>query len=1043
MTFGNWKKWLACLITLTLLGTLFVPGAFCVLAEETVETAEETQEVMTEESFPSEDTSDGSYESQSGSSEEYSGSSSEEYDGSSSEESSGMPSGSSSESSAEIPEVTDNSEDSISEMPDSESAIEYGTVEEGEVPDGEEFSEEDISGYSEGESDELNPSGKAASHMAEAFPDDRKFRTLTYENKKISVKLMLQNEDAVPENAQLIVRPVKKSDRSYSFDKYMEALNFYEAWENALIEPEEEETITYEEVLRRMEEPYYRAENTLLYDVVIQVPVKEGLITKMVEVLPKSGLVKLTFTFKEDQLADLKVMEREDVSVMYLPFNEKIRKENESTRKVKDPAVSDIEPEEITCKVLLYGLDDVEKDEVSFVAPGASVFAIRSDKVEVPPVEEMEAAEDAEAVEDTEAVEASENTEAAEDTEEVEDVENAEAVEDTEAAEETENAADGLIAEESDSGETVSTESEISNSAEIAAKEETTEAEDKTENEAAENEPAEVVEAENFEITPAAAKAKGAQPSEDEQPEPEKIIAKRPNGLEAAFSRKKLADFPVTRTGVATDGRPYVELAAMKVLVDGKSGELARDTEWPLEGFAFSLSTESGTAQEGMTLPVNTTVEVDVSDPVAHFEAVYFDREGTYKLLIKEVLPEDIVDKVSGSIYYNTDVHTATVEVVNDNGLQIADVQYDVSSDGEESYSELYILNELLETADAAELSVRKLQSNNGVKSSVYVKGAQLYILDVEANEIAVDPVTGMEISWETQTSDETFWLEPGHYRLIEQMTPTARHNYWKTITPVEFVVDEGKIYLGNDPDAAGATLVTNPMILYDDFDLKKYMADVDAVIDGSGDNSGNSGGSGSGNSGNGNNSEQGVSEEEPYPTKAPQGSDIGVDSEPVETGKVAKKSSSSKKSSSKKSSSSSSSSGSSNSSSGSSSGSSSRTVSVSTGDSSSSSSSDSADSANGESSTTRTVTVRTGVGGDESNGATGTPDPNNPNATGTPTGTSVATVSVNGTRATAGPNTTIAATTEDTAGRGILLWMLAAACSLAAVGYSLKRIRK
>ena len=238
-------------------------------------------------------------------------------------------------------------------------------------------------------------------------------------------------------------------------------------------------------------------------------PVKEGIFTKMVEVLPKEGLVKVSFTFKEDQLANLKVMEKADVSAMYLPLNEKIRKEHDSTMQVKDPAVSDIEPEEITCKVLLYGLDDVEKDEVSFVAPGASVFAIRSDKAEVPVVEAAEAAEEVPAEEVAEEVPVEETAEVIEETE--------------------------VQAEET---------------AELAP----AGAEAKTAEEAEPTESAQPV---------------GEPLEHKEQAETDEVVAKMPNGLEAAFSKKKLAETPVTRTGRGTDGRAFVELAVMKVLVDG------------------------------------------------------------------------------------------------------------------------------------------------------------------------------------------------------------------------------------------------------------------------------------------------------------------------------------------------------------------------------------------------------------------------------------------------------------------------------------------
>ncbi|MBP3876940.1 MAG: hypothetical protein J6E44_03150, partial [Lachnospiraceae bacterium] len=71
------------------------------------------------------------------------------------------------------------------------------------------------------------------------------------------------------------------------------------------------------------------------------------------------------------------------------------------------------------------------------------------------------------------------------------------------------------------------------------------------------------------------------------------------------------------------------------------------------------------------------------------------------------------------------------------------------------------------------------------------------------------------------------------------------------------------------------------------------------------------------------------------------------------------------------------------------------------------------------------------------------TPDPNDPNATVTPSGTSVATVSVNGAKPTAAPNTTKAASTGDEAGRNMLLWLIAAAGSFAAAGYTVLRVRK
>ena len=103
-------------------------------------------------------------------------------------------------------------------------------------------------------------------------------------------------------------------------------------------------------------------------------------------------------------------------------------------------------------------------------------------------------------------------------------------------------------------------------------------------------------------------------------------------------------------------------LQITKVL-DGDRNTLLQDDE-----FSFEMSVVSADPKDGITLPQQTVVE-NKADGTVPFGDITFTKVGTYKVQVKEVVPDE-ADKVPG-VEYDTHVRTTTF-TVTDNAGQLA-----------------------------------------------------------------------------------------------------------------------------------------------------------------------------------------------------------------------------------------------------------------------------------------------------------------------------------------------------------------------------------
>lgn len=135
-------------------------------------------------------------------------------------------------------------------------------------------------------------------------------------------------------------------------------------------------------------------------------------------------------------------------------------------------------------------------------------------------------------------------------------------------------------------------------------------------------------------------------------------------------------------------------LQITKVL-DGDRNTLLQDGE-----FSFEMSVASADPEGGITLPQQTVVE-NKADGTVPFGDITFTKVGTYKVQVKEVVPDD-ADKVPG-VTYDTHVRTTTF-TVTDNAGQLA-VQRS-GYDGSRTFTNEYTTTGTVE--GAADLEVTK-----------------------------------------------------------------------------------------------------------------------------------------------------------------------------------------------------------------------------------------------------------------------------------------------------------------------------------------------
>ena len=115
----------------------------------------------------------------------------------------------------------------------------------------------------------------------------------------------------------------------------------------------------------------------------------------------------------------------------------------------------------------------------------------------------------------------------------------------------------------------------------------------------------------------------------------------------------------------------YTPLKITKVL----SGD--RNTPLQEGEFSFEMSVVSANPEDGITLPQQTVVE-NKADGTVPFGDITFTKVGTYKVQVKEVVPDE-ADKVPG-VEYDTHVRTTTFTVTdNDGQLSVQRSGYDGS----------------------------------------------------------------------------------------------------------------------------------------------------------------------------------------------------------------------------------------------------------------------------------------------------------------------------------------------------------------------------
>ena len=222
-------------------------------------------------------------------------------------------------------------EQPVEEEPIEEEPLEEQPVE--EQPVEEEPLEEPLADMSDGTSTEEEPT-IGSEEIVENEPSEDTKWFYSYEDENMVVTATLEYADAIPDQAEFRVTPVNAHTGGYNYDAYMGALN-------------------------TDGEAQYTADNTLLYDVAFYV---DG-----IEYQPKEGSVSVLFSFKNQQIEELKA-EAEQVSVIHLPLTAEVKEASVTTRDAVDISLEDVKVEPVEAYV--------ENKHVSFSLQDFSVVAI-------------------------------------------------------------------------------------------------------------------------------------------------------------------------------------------------------------------------------------------------------------------------------------------------------------------------------------------------------------------------------------------------------------------------------------------------------------------------------------------------------------------------------------------------------------------------------------------------------------------------------------------------------------------------------------------
>lgn len=184
--------------------------------------------------------------------------------------------------------------------------------------------------------------------------------TYSYQDDNISVTAVLDNANAVPDNAKFRVTPITKDTAGYNYNAYMDALN-------------DEAAASSDSGVEKQ----YSDENTLLYDMAfiyeVTVQKEDGSTEqKEVEVQPAKGAVKISVDFKKGQLTDtLDAKSGADVEIKHLPLTDQVKADTDTTAAATDITASDIKVEDVS------GADvSVDSQKAEFASDSFSVFSI-------------------------------------------------------------------------------------------------------------------------------------------------------------------------------------------------------------------------------------------------------------------------------------------------------------------------------------------------------------------------------------------------------------------------------------------------------------------------------------------------------------------------------------------------------------------------------------------------------------------------------------------------------------------------------------------
>ncbi|WP_408070818.1 Spy0128 family protein [Butyrivibrio sp. JL13D10] len=152
-----------------------------------------------------------------------------------------------------------------------------------------------------------------------------------YEDEKVRVIATLEYADAIPDDAEFIVKEVNTETEGYNYDAYMEALN-----------DGEEQSVKN-----------HNAMNTLLYDVgfFVNKTDEEGNVIEgeKTEFQPKEGSVNIKFEFLDGQLSDIleDADSATDLEIDHLPLNEEVKEKVNSTAEATSISSADIDIEKV------------------------------------------------------------------------------------------------------------------------------------------------------------------------------------------------------------------------------------------------------------------------------------------------------------------------------------------------------------------------------------------------------------------------------------------------------------------------------------------------------------------------------------------------------------------------------------------------------------------------------------------------------------------------------------------------------------------------